>query len=59
MLEKVGLVVGAKSCTLFNDFMFCLVGELSECFFDSVVSFGSDLLEYFVGTGEGVGLVGL
>ena len=58
-MEEVGLVVSAKSCTSFGDFMFSLVDELFECFFDSVVSFGSDLLKYFVGAGEGVGLAGL
>ena len=59
MLEKVGLVVSAESCTLFGDFVFCLVDELFKCLFDSVVSFGSGLLECVVGADEGVGLVGL
>ena len=59
VLEKVGLVVSAKSCTLFGDFVFCLIDELFECFLDSVVSFGSGLLECVVGVDEGVGLVGL
>ena len=58
VLEEVGLVMSAKSCTSFGDFMFCLVDELFECFFNSVVSFGSDLFELFVGAGEGMGFVG-
>ena len=48
----------AKGCALFCDFVFCLVDELFEYLLDSIVSFGSDLLEYFVGAGENVGLAG-
>ena len=52
------LVVFAKRCAFFGDFVFCLVDELFEYLFDSVVSYGSDLLECVVGADEGVGLVG-
>ena len=48
----------AKGCALFGDFVFCLVDELLDCLLNSVVYFGSGLLECVVGADEGVGLVG-
>ena len=48
----------AKGCALFGDFVFCLGDELFKYLLDSVVSFGSGLLECVVGTDEGVGLIG-
>ena len=58
MLWKVRLVVFAKCCAFFGDFVFCLVDELFEYLFDSVISYGSGLLKCVVGADEGVGLVG-
>ena len=52
-------MLGAEGCTSYYDFMFYLVNELFECFFDSVVSFDSGLLNFFVGADEGMGVVGL
>ena len=53
------MVIFAKGCALFGDFVFCLVDELFKYLFDSVISFGSGLLKCVVGADEGVGLVGL
>ena len=58
MLEEEGLVGSAKSCTLFGDLVFCKVDELFECLLNTVVSFGSGLLECVVGVDEGVGVAG-
>ena len=58
MLGEVRLVVSAEGCALFGDFVFCLVDELFEYLLDSIVSFGSGLLECVVGADEGVGLIG-
>ena len=48
----------AKGCALLGDFVFCLGDELFEYLLDSIVSFGSDLLECVVGADEGVGFIG-